>query len=141
MSKSNVIECNEISYINILDGLANKDDHYYDSKSYEEYIGQEFDVFYFPSSAYVPHNIKKGNIVTTVHDILPLKREFANQFPERTISCFEYSMSFFEENKNVILATVSLATKSDIIERYSIEESRIKVVPNGYDKTFFSPER
>lgn len=133
-------ECNSISFKRILEGLSRDDDNYYNQFSYEELVGVNPDIIYFPYMANMPHNVSTKRIITTVHDIMPLKEELSSQFSEAEIQRTKNAMSFLENHPEILITVDSNHTKIDITNNFNISHERIVIVPMGYDETIIFPE-
>lgn len=126
-------ECNTISYKTILEACENGNAASYNKYSYDEYFGERFDVYHFPSAQGVQQNLVGKNVVT-VHDVLPIIPEFSNGWNKNVEGQFKSSLEFIRDRKDILVVADSVCTKKDLIERASIDEERIFVVPLAYDK-------
>lgn len=90
--------------------------------SVESLIG-DCDVYH--SWDYIQPPTKKAKIVTTIHDLTPLK------FPEyqhpRTIAAYKQGLKWVKKEASAVI-TDSLSTKKDIIEMLKIPEDKIYVI-------------
>lgn len=130
----NYKECNDLSYRDIMDAILN-DNHYLYGK-YTDYFGYKADIYHFPYSGHLPHNVD-GNVVVTVHDILPVIEPFNIYFTKEQQVRFDNSMRYIANHKDILLASISNATKDAVIQHYNIDESRIFVTPLGYNDSLY----
>jgi glycosyltransferase involved in cell wall biosynthesis len=96
----------------------------------ESVIG-ECDIVHFPEP--YPFRSRKGKIVVTVHDV-----SFAlmpEAFTRDVVSLFKKQMDVVARRADEIIA-VSEQTKSDLVQLYGLDDSKIHVVLHGVGKSF-----
>lgn len=141
LARGHVRKCDFVSYKDYIDGLASNDDSIYNQYTYEESIGCNPDVIYFPYNANLPHNATTKKLVTTIHDIMPLMDDFSYQFSDSEKARFMNSMRYLEEKKDIMITVDSNSTRQDILNKYNIDESRLVNIPMGYDKQKYTQLR
>ena len=98
-------------------------------------IKKEIDVYHGLSNE-LPLNIKKfkGKKIVTIHDLIFLRYPELYPYLDRII----YRVKFYSacKNANTIIA-ISEETKKDIMSFFKIPESKIKVVYQGCDDSFY----
>ncbi|WP_353949275.1 glycosyltransferase family 1 protein [Sporolactobacillus sp. Y61] len=82
-----------------------------------------------------------GKVISTIHDLIPLKTEMENQSVKADY--LAYIRDAISRSDDIL--TVSECSKRDILTYFPISEERIHVIPNGVDfarfHTPFHPER
>lgn len=141
LARGHVRKCDFVSYKDYIDGLASNDDSIYNQYTYEESIDCNPDVIYFPYNANLPHNTTTKNVVTTIHDVMPLMDDFSHQFSDSEKARFMNSMRYLEEKKDIMITVDSNSTRQDILNKYNIDESRLVYIPMGYDKEKYTQLR
>jgi len=82
-------------------------------------------------------NLFSKNQIVTVHDVIPLRPNHGNKWPNLT---WRYVVPHILKRASLIVS-VSKATKASIIKNYSINSDKIKVIYNAVDCKKFSPEK
>jgi glycosyltransferase involved in cell wall biosynthesis len=82
---------------------------------------------------YIQPPTKKARIVTTIHDLTPLK--FPNYHPKRTVSAYQHGLNWIKKEADAVI-TDSYTTKVDLIEEMQIESKKIHVVYLGVSPEF-----
>lgn len=141
LARGHVRKCDFVSYKDYIDGLTSNDDSRYNLYTYERSVDCQPDAIYFPYCANLPHNTVTKSVVTTIHDIMPLKDDFSYQFSESEKSRFEYAMRYLEQKQEIIITVDSNATKRDVVNRFNIDESRLVYLPMGYDEEVYYYKR
>lgn len=89
---------------------------------------QENTVHYSPTQ----HGVSNKNIkqIITIHDLMPL------YFPKGRLHQYLYYKLFLKKiiNNSDLVIAVSNNTKKDLIREYKINENKVKVIYNGFDK-------
>lgn len=86
----------------------------------------------FSPEAYIPLK-SKVKTINVIHDIA--FEEFPESVPKLVLLYYKYFFKRYAHCSDLIF-TVSEFSKKDIIERYNITPSKIKVLYNGVNKTF-----
>ena len=90
-----------------------------------------FDVLFAPN--FVPPPTRTGRLVITVHDVA--FRLFPDTAPHSTLRWLTRLDRALRQAARIIV--VSEQTKRDLLERYSVSEDRVAVVPNGVEAGAF----
>ncbi|WP_163195307.1 glycosyltransferase family 4 protein [Clostridium thermarum] len=97
-------------------------------------VGKE-DILYHPFQ-YISF-LSRARQVITIHDFIPV------HYPEvakHQYYYYKYIMPFLLRKAEKIVC-ISENTKKDLLDLYKVDESKIKVVYNGYDKNVFNREK
>lgn len=98
---------------------------------YFTYVGKKYDIAYLPT----PHgSIFLKNQIVTVHDLLALHYPAQHKLQ---YYYYKYFMPIILKNAKKVIA-ISESTKKDLINFYNLDEKKIKVIYNGFDKNHFS---
>ena len=135
-----ILECNDLSYKNIVEESIKGACASYADKTYSEYFKNDFDMCHLPVSLGIAENITQKTIVT-VHDILPVLPKFKMAWNERTQTILERTLQYIKNHKDINVIADSLSTKNDIMKYFDISSERIHVVPLGYDVNQYYPDK
>jgi len=117
-------ECNILDY-----RIARNVKDAYKNKSYNDFTGATGDVFHFMNMYAIPDNIK-GNMVVTIHDMIPVIRP--EWFKPWFYDMFCLNLERLSKMQPIIVAD-SLSAKKDTIHYAGIPEENIHIVPLAYD--------
>lgn len=83
----------------------------------------------------IPFGLKKARIpsVISIHDLIFLRYPHYYPYVDRKI--YEYKMRYAVNHANKIIA-ISETTKSDLVNYFNVEESKIKVIYQNCDSSF-----
>jgi glycosyltransferase involved in cell wall biosynthesis len=95
-----------------------------------EWFTGEFDIYHSSDWTQAP---SKGLKVTTVHDLIPFL--FPEYVHPRIVSAHTARWKWIEREVDAIIVDAQ-STKKDILNRFSINENSIYVVPLGVDERF-----
>jgi len=73
--------------------------------------------------------------VTVVHDLIPLT--FPRDYPRQQLYFHRLVPAILRESRAVV--AVSEATRRAVIAAYGLRPERVRAIPNGYDRTRFTP--
>jgi glycosyltransferase involved in cell wall biosynthesis len=91
----------------------------------------------FHTPHYVLPPLTPCRSVVTIHDCIHLR--FPQYLPNRLGYVYARSSMWLATHRSNRVLTVSEASKRDILEYFSIPESKIDVIYNGIDERFWSP--
>lgn len=74
--------------------------------------------------------------IMTIHDLIPL---YYKEVARHQYIYYKYFMPLLIKKANKIIC-ISNNTKEDLIRFYNIDENKIKMIYNGYDKDFFNED-
>jgi glycosyltransferase involved in cell wall biosynthesis len=97
----------------------------------ELYLNKNIDIFFSPAH-YLPRFCPVPQVVT-IHDLAYLY--FPEDFKKKDLWQL-VNWTKFSINKSKQIISVSKTTKKDIIKNYAVDESKISVVYNGFEKSF-----
>lgn len=135
-----VFECNDFDYRNFIEGQRQNNSSLYDKLSYEEMIGCDADVYFFPDVTRMPWNVPKGKTVVTAHDVIPLLENVNNNLSADFKKRFRNAIEFLACRKDIIVVTDSESSKNDLNLVGRIDDSRIKTIPISYSTNAIYPE-
>ncbi len=96
---------------------------------YELYLNKEIDVYFSPAH-YLPRFCPVPQVVT-IHDLAYLY--FPNEFTKKDLwQLKNWTDASIKKARQII--AVSKTTKKDIVKNYGIDEDKVSVVYNGYEK-------
>ena len=124
------IECNTLSYQDILKAYE-RNDYSYTACSYEDYLGESFDIVHIPDPFWLPHNINSKTIVT-IHDVIPLYESTQADFGAHAIR-MRSELEFIRDAETITCIADSESTKKDLIELLDYPEKKINVIPLGFE--------
>jgi glycosyltransferase involved in cell wall biosynthesis len=100
----------------------------------------------------IPFKIKKGDIlyhpfqylsllasgkqIITIHDLIPL---YYPEVAKHQYKYYKYFMPLLLKKAHKVIC-ISENTKEDLLKFYNIDESKVKMIYNGYDKELFNEE-
>lgn len=125
-----IIECNTLSYQEILKAY-DRNDYSYAARTYEDYLGEEFDIVHVPSPFGIPHNIHSKTIVT-IHDVIPLYESTQKDFGIGVLRRKD-DLEFIRDAENIVCIADSESTKKDLIELLDYPEKKINVIHLGFE--------
>jgi glycosyltransferase involved in cell wall biosynthesis len=96
---------------------------------------ERIELFHTPH--YVLPPLTPCRSVVTIHDCIHLR--FPQYLPNRLGYVYARSSMWLATHRSNRVLTVSEASKRDILEYFSIPESKIDVIYNGIDERFWSP--
>ena len=73
--------------------------------------------------------------ITVVHDLIPLA--FPRDFPRQQLYFRRLVPAILRESRAVV--AVSEATRRAVLAAYGLRPERVRTIPNGYDRTRFTP--
>ena len=141
LDKLKIYECNDLSYLTILDCLRKDDHSLYNKRTYEDYIKCESDVYHFPHSIQFPDSIPQEKTVITVHDIIPIVNEHIQKAAPDFCLRFGNALKLLERKDGIPVITDSASTKDDLLTYTDIKEERITVIPIAYNRNLYYPDR
>ena len=99
---------------------------------------QGIDIYHGLSNE-IPYNYFKNStrMVVTIHDILFLKRK--GDYPYLDQKIYTAKTRYAIKNADLVIA-VSKNTKQDLINHYSIQESKVSIIPPICDALFFQQQ-
>lgn len=136
-----ICECNDLDYREVIRGWTSDSIPDYTKKSYEEYVNAEADLYFFPQTVTLPGNLVKGKTVVTIHDILHLRSEQARSFHPEAAESTGRIIDYIAKHDDISIVAISQSTKRDLTEYAGIDEKRISVVYEAYNKELFYTDR
>ncbi len=94
-----------------------------------KFLKQKIDVFFSP--AHYSPRLSPFNTIVTIHDLSYYY--YPNEFLKKDLYKLKNWTKYSVNNAKNIIA-VSKTTKKDIIKFYNIQENKISVIYNGYEK-------
>ena len=133
-------ECNDLDYREVIRGWDYDGLPAYANKDYDEYVNAKADLYYYPQTVTLPADLPYRKTVVTIHDILHIKSEHARRFHPEATAQIERIIDYISERKDIGITTVSESTKKDLIGYAGIDENRIQVVYEAYNRQLYWPE-
>ena len=134
-------ECNDLDYREVIGGWDCDERPAYACKGYDEYVEAAADIYYFPQTVTLPANLPHGKTVVTIHDILHIRSEHARKFHPEATAQIERIIDYVAGREDIGITTVSNSTKNDLVGYAGIDETRIQVVYEAYNKQLYWPEK
>lgn len=109
-------------------------------EAYSSFFSFTPDIYHFPHSISFGYELPEHSIVT-VNDIMPILYPEAGYFTKEAVQRFIHSQHYLEDRKDVEIIAISEATRKDLCEHLSIDEKRVHVVYDAFDRAVCFPER